>query len=120
MKEVSTSPDDETMEEYDMLELQEPPHMNISHKRNQAQVHEIIQEAERYGALEVSIRKRKKLNPFPSYVELMCDLVDKETTSFKVTVWKKEWVEVMTKEYQSIMRNNVWDIVPKLEGKSVV
>ena len=26
----------------------------------------------------------------------------------------------MTKEYQSIMKNYVWDIVPKLEGKSVV
>ena len=25
----------------------------------------------------------------------------------------------MTKEYQSIMKNDVWDIVPKLEGKSV-
>ena len=26
----------------------------------------------------------------------------------------------MTEEYQSIMKNDVWDIVPKLEGKSVV
>ena len=26
----------------------------------------------------------------------------------------------MTKEYQSIMKNDVWDIVPKPEGKSVV
>ena len=26
----------------------------------------------------------------------------------------------MIKEYQSIMKNNVWDVVPKPEGKSVV
>ena len=26
----------------------------------------------------------------------------------------------MTEEYQSIMKNDVWDIVPKPEGKSVV
>ena len=26
----------------------------------------------------------------------------------------------MTKEYQSIMKNDVWDIVPRSEGKSVV
>ena len=26
----------------------------------------------------------------------------------------------MTEEYQSIMKTDVWDIVPKLEGKSVV
>ena len=33
MKEVAPSHDDDIMEEYDMLEPQEPPHMNISHKR---------------------------------------------------------------------------------------
>jgi hypothetical protein len=26
----------------------------------------------------------------------------------------------MTKEYQPILKNDVWDIVPRLEGKSVV
>ena len=26
----------------------------------------------------------------------------------------------MTKEYQSIMKNDVWEVVPKLEGKSGV
>ena len=26
----------------------------------------------------------------------------------------------MIKEYQSIMRNDVWDVVPRLEGKSIV
>jgi hypothetical protein len=26
----------------------------------------------------------------------------------------------MTEEYQSILKNDVWDIVPRLEGKSVV
>ena len=26
----------------------------------------------------------------------------------------------MTKEYQSIMKNDVWDIIPKPENKSVV
>ena len=49
----------------------------------------------------------------------MCDLVDQEPTNYKV-VQKKEWVEAMTEEYQAIMKNDVWDIVPKPEGKSVV
>ena len=26
----------------------------------------------------------------------------------------------MIKEYQSIMKNDVWDVVPRLEGKSLV
>ena len=43
MKELAPSPDDEILEEHDMLEPQEPPHMNISHKRNPAWAREIIQ-----------------------------------------------------------------------------
>jgi hypothetical protein len=30
------------------------------------------------------------------------------------------WQDSMTKEYQSIMKNDVWDIVPRPEGKFVV
>ena len=33
---------------------------------------------------------------------------------------KKEWVESMTEEYPSTMKNDVWDIVPKPKNKSVV
>ena len=44
MKEVAPSPDDEIPEEHDMLDPQEPPHMNISHKRKPAWAREIIQE----------------------------------------------------------------------------
>ena len=32
----------------------------------------------------------------------------------------KEWKDSMIDEYQSIMKNDVWDIVPRLEGKFVV
>ena len=50
----------------------------------------------------------------------MCDLVDQEPTSYEEVVQKKECVEAMMEEYQSIMKNDVWDIVPKPKGKSVV
>ena len=50
----------------------------------------------------------------------MCYLVDQEPTSYEEAIQKKEWVEAMEEEYQSIMKNDVWDIVPKPESKSVV
>ena len=50
----------------------------------------------------------------------MCDLVDQEPTSYEEVAQKKEWVEAMTEEYQSIMKNDVWDIVPKPENKREV
>ena len=50
----------------------------------------------------------------------MCDVVDKEPTCFETIVQKREWVEAMMEEYQSIMKNDVWEVVPKPDGKSVV
>ena len=50
MKEVTPSHDDEILEEHDMLEPQEPPHMKISQNRDPTWARDIIQYAERYGA----------------------------------------------------------------------
>ena len=33
---------------------------------------------------------------------------------------RKEWKDAMIEEYRSIMKNDVWDVVPRPEGKSVV
>ena len=94
-----------------MLEPQEPPTMDIYRKGKHASVREIIQEEETYGALEVSTITTKISNPYSSYVSLMCDLVDQEPTSYEEAT--------QNKEYQSIINNYVWDIVPKPENKSV-
>ena len=45
----------------------------------------------------------------------MCDLVDQEPSSYEEVAQKKEWVEATTKEYQSTMKNDVWDIAKKQE-----
>ena len=103
-----------------MLEPHEPTTMDISRKRKPAKVREIIQEENKYGAPKFSTRTSKRSKPFSSYVALMCSLVDQEPTSYEEDVQKKEWVEAMMEEHQSIVKNDVWDIVPKPEGKSVV
>ena len=43
----------------------------------------------------------------------MCDIVDQEPTSYEDIIQEKEWVEAMKEECQSLMINDVWDIVPK-------
>ena len=103
-----------------MLEPQDPPTMYISRNKKPAWVREITQEAEKYGYPEGSTRKSKRSKPFSSYVALMCDLVDQEPTSYEEVVQKKEWVESMKEEYQSIMKNDVWDIVPPKNQKTRV
>ena len=51
---------------------------------------------------------------------LMCDLVDKEPTCFEEAIKQKEWVDAMVKEYQSIIKNDVWEVVPIPKYNSMV
>jgi hypothetical protein len=51
---------------------------------------------------------------------LMCDLLEKEPTCFEEAIQKKEWEDAMTEEYQSIIKNDVWEIVPRSNSKDVV
>jgi hypothetical protein len=64
MREVITSPDDEILEDHDIIESQEPPQMTISHKRKPTWTRELIQDGEKYGAPEGTMRQVKKLKPF--------------------------------------------------------
>jgi hypothetical protein len=62
----------------------------------------------------------KRPKPFSSYMALMCDLQEKESACFEEAIQKKEWADVMTEEYQSIIKNDVWEIVPRPNSKDVV
>ena len=41
-------------------------------------------------------------------------------SSFEEAVEDPTWVDAMVEKYDSIVRNNAWEIVPRPEGKSVV
>ena len=43
----------------------------------------------------------------------MCDLVDKEPTCFEEAIKQKEWDDAMVEEYQSIIKNDVLEVVPR-------
>jgi hypothetical protein len=94
--------------------------MTISHQRKPSWERELIQYGEKYGVPEGTMRQVKKRKPFFSYMALMCDLLEKEPTCFEESIQKKEWVDAMTKEYQSIINNDVWEIVPRPKNKDVV
>ena len=59
------------------------------HKRKLAWAWELIQEAERYSALEGMHRERKIPNPYNIYVALLCDIIDKEPSTYKEAAEKK-------------------------------
>lgn len=51
---------------------------------------------------------------------LLSDIIDAKSSSFEEAVEKKVRKDALHEEYQSIMKNDVWDVVLRLEGKSVV
>jgi hypothetical protein len=94
--------------------------MTILHKRNPAWARELIQDGEKYGVPQKTTRQVKRPKPFSSYTALMCDLLEEESTCFEESIQRKEWADAMTEEYQSIIKNEVWEIVPRPKNKYVV
>ena len=105
-----------------MAEPQRPidPPKEVSHKRKPAWARELIQDAERYGAPERSLRESKRPRMYSSYMALLSNIIDAKTSNFEEAVGKQVWNDAMHEEYQSIMENDVWDVVPRPEGKSVM
>jgi hypothetical protein len=94
--------------------------MAISHKRKSSWARDMIQNGEKYGVPEGTTRQVKRPKTFSSYMDLMCDLLEKDPTCFEEAIQKKEWANAMTEEYQSIIKNDVWEIVPRPKSKDVV
>ena len=110
-------------EDHDMAEPQEPIETILekdSHKRKPAWERELIREVERYGTPKGIHRERKRPRPYSNCVALLCDIINKEPYNYGEVEENKEWKDSMIKEYQSIMKNDVWDVVPRPEGKSIV
>jgi hypothetical protein len=120
VREVVTSPDEELLEYNDMIEVQESPQMMILHKRKPAWARELIQDGEKYSVPQGTTRQVKRPNPFSNYTFLMCDILEQEPTCFEEAIQRKEWADAMTEEYQSIMKNKLWEIVPRPKSKDVV
>ena len=50
----------------------------------------------------------------------MSNILDSEPSSYDEAVGQQCWKEAMMEEYESIMKNDVWEVVPRPDGKSVV
>ena len=50
----------------------------------------------------------------------MCNLVDEEPTCFEEATKKKDWMDAMIEKYHFIVKNDVWDVVPRPKDKLVV
>ena len=67
-----------------------------------------------------SFQERKRPQRFLSYVALMSHIIDSEPSNYEEVSIQQVWKDAIMQEYQSIMKNDVWDVVPIPEGKLVV
>lgn len=79
-----------------------------------------MQEAKKFTTPRGTFRENKRPHKFSSYVALMCNIIETKPFSVEEASNQQVWKDAMDEEYQSILKNDVWDIVPRPEGKSVV
>ena len=75
---------------------------------------------ENVGAPSSQCRQRRSPERYTGYMALAGECVETEPSSFEEAVQQPIWVDAMVEEYDSIVGNNVWDVVLRRENKSVV
>jgi hypothetical protein len=79
-----------------------------------------LQEAEGYVAPHGTFRVSKRPQRYSCYVAAMGHIIHFEPSCYEEETSHLVWRDAMMEEYQSIMKNDVWDIVLILSGKSIV
>lgn len=59
------------------------------------------------------LRQRRSPNQYTGYMDVISELVETQPSSFEEVVEKPVWVNAMVEEYDFIVRNNVWEVVPR-------
>jgi hypothetical protein len=67
-----------------------------------------------------AVRESKPPKRFCSYLAMVSSIKESEPSTFEEAVDREVWRDAMMEEYNSIMKNDVWEVVPRLEEKSVV
>ena len=89
-------------------------------KRIPSWLRDTLEDAERHMAPRGTFCESKKPNRYQGYLATMSTIVQSEPGSFEEAVKNQVWKDVILKEYESIMKDDVWDIVAKPEDKVVV
>ena len=76
--------------------------------------------AQNVGVPTSQCRQRQSPDRFTRYMALMSKCIMTEPSSFEEAMEDPTWVDAMVEEYDSIVRNSAWEIVPRSEEKSVV
>ena len=75
---------------------------------------------ESVGPPKREVRESKAPERFSSYMAHVTSLRDTVPATYEEASIHQVWRDAMMEEYNSIMKNGEWEVVPRLEGKSNV
>ena len=108
------APDDEEEE------FHSPMGEVCSGKRKPKWLQDTLRDATSVAEPKRPVRESRPPERFCSYMAIVGNIIDSEPSSYEEAASQQVWREAMQEEYSSIMKNDVWEVVPRLEGKSVV
>jgi hypothetical protein len=113
---VAASPEAITLGQRDLTSP-----LTTSGKRKPRWFQETLKEAiENVGEPKDQVRQRRPPVRLGAYLALVTTIRDSEPETFAQAVDHQVWREAMVEEYDSIVHNDVWDVVLRPVGKSVV
>jgi hypothetical protein len=112
---VAKEPSVDLIRDYVEFPLEKPPV-----KRKPAWCREILKEAEKHRAPIGTFRESKKPDKYSGLIAQLNLVIDSEPPTFDEAAKDKVWKDAMIEEYESILKNDVWEVVPRPQGKSVV
>ena len=94
---------------------------SIKGRNRTRKVDRLVQYAQEHVRAPTSLQRwRGSLNNYTGYMVVMTKLVELEPSSFEEEIYQPLWVDVMVEEYDSIMKNNVWEMVSRPKNELVV
>ena len=109
-------PKDETMPDVEgpMDPIDPPP----SKRKRPSWLRDTLEDAEGHMAPRGTFRESKKPNRYQGCLAAMSTIVQSKPGSFEEAVKHQVWKDAMQEEYESIMKNYVWDVVPRPKDKA--
>jgi hypothetical protein len=93
----------------------------LSRRKKTRWVEQTVREAQEYvDAPRTSVRESRAPHRYSIYMAQMRELLEAKPSNFQEALQQQVWRDAMVEEYASIMKNDAWEVVPRLEGKSVI
>eukprot|EP00253_Pinus_taeda_P027246 PITA_27246 len=103
--------------------VEAPTHAkNSTNGRKCAKEYDILMHdaRENVGAPTAHRGQKRSPNQYIGCMALMSESVGVDPSSFEEALQQPIWIDAMVKEYDSIIRKNVWEVVPRPIDKSMV